>query len=366
MKNLLALLLFATILVTSCGPDDGTETPEVELTSEEASARIVTTGNLASDDVITMVESEGLDALTAFAELFADFDQFSERAEQKSWVKAKFQIISQYFVEGPTSRISEDEFVFDDIKGVYNWNPEIEDFDRVEDSEFFIVNFPSEGSETNNAELKITDLQFITITTIDEYDGYEYNDEYPTVIDATLKVDGETYISISGSASYSSEGFPEEATVELLVSPFTFSLDFDDTNDLKSSGSASLSKDGETLMAVSGSLDFGSADKEEPTFIDGIVQYRDIKLSGTIDVEGYDENAYDENGEMIEGFDGNEYIDLEVLVDDVKVGDISIEEDILYIVYLDGTKDILEELLEGVIEEIEDAFEEFEGEDDVD
>lgn len=360
MKKLFPLSLLALIFITSCGPDDSDQTPIVDLTSEEASAKIVATGQLAADDVVSMVESDGVNALLSFAELFADFDQFSARTDKKNWVKAKFDIISNYFVYGPASRIDEGEFSFDDIKGVYNWNFETEEFDRADDSGFFIVNFPSEGSTTNDGELKITDLQFVTITQTDEFGSYE--EEYPTVIDGTLKVDGETYISLSASANWSSDGFPEKASVDLLVSPFNFLLEFDDTNSQSSSVSASLSKDGVTLMGVDVNVAFESLDKEEPTDIEGFVQYSNIKLSGSIDIVGYDENAYDENGEFIEGFDGNEYIKLEVLIDDIKVGDISVEDDILYIVYLDGTKEILEEILEDVIDDIEKALEEFEDE----
>jgi hypothetical protein len=358
----LSLSLLALIFITSCGTDDTAKTPVKEMTAEEASAKIVSTGKTAADDVVTMVDSEGVTALLALADLFEDFDQFSSRAEQQSWVKAKFQTISHYFVHGPAQRVNEDDFSFDNIKGVHTWNFDLEAFERTDDSEFFVVNFPSEGSDTNNAELKITDLQFVTITTTDEWDTYE--DDYPTVIEGTLKVDGETYISLSASADWSSEGIPEKASVDLLVAPFTLLMDFDDTNALTSSGSASLKKNGTTLMAVDLDITFKTADKEEPTDIEGFVQYSNIKLSGSVDVAGYEENAYDENDDFIEGFDGNEYIDLEVLIDDVKVGDISIVNDILYIVYLDGTEEVLEELLEDVIADIEDKFEEFDSEDD--
>ncbi|MEQ9008110.1 MAG: hypothetical protein RLP12_09520, partial [Ekhidna sp.] len=202
MKKLLALLMLALVFVTGCQNDDSGD-PAV-LTAKEASAKIVSAGEDAAADIVSIVDSEGVTALTAFAELFSDFDQFSARTADKSWVKAKFEIISNYFVYGPAGRVNNDEFSFDEIKGVHTWNFDIEAFERTGDSEFFIVNFPSEGSTTNNAELKITDLQFITITTSDEWGTYE--DDYPTVIEGTLKVDGETFISLSASADWSSEG----------------------------------------------------------------------------------------------------------------------------------------------------------------
>lgn len=362
MKNVFSILLLTAIFLTSCGEDDGETDTNVDLTTEEASAAILETGELAAADLVSMTDSEGIAALNEFASLFADFDQFSGREEKQNWIKSKFKTISHYFVAGPAGRINEDEFVFDDIKGVYDWNPDIEDFDKTEESEFFIVNFPSEGSATNNAELKIIDLQFITVTETDEWGSY--TEDYPTSVDGSLKVDGETYVSVKASASWSDDGAPIKGDIDLLVSPFTFTLEFDDSEATKISGSASLSKDDQKLMAVDLGIDFKSSEKEEPSAISGFVQYSNVKVAGDIDVAGYDENAYDSNGDMIDGFDGSEYINLEVLIDDEKVGDISFEEDIPYIIYLDGTKENLEELLESVIADMEEAFEDFEeGED---
>jgi hypothetical protein len=360
MKKLLALLVLALVFVTGCKNDDSGEV--TDLTTKEASDKIVSSGQDAAADVVSMVESEGVTALIAFADLFSDFDQFTARTADRSWVKSKLEIISNYFVYGPAGRVNNDEFAFDDIKGVHSWNFELEMFEKTDDSEFFIVNFPSEGSTTNNAELKITDLQFITITETDEWGTYE--DDYPTAIEGTLKVDGETFISLSASADWSSEGFPEKASIDLMVSPFTFLLDFDDTNTLTSTASASISKSGETLVGVSVLLTFETADKEEPTDIDGHVQYGSVKLKGSVDIAGYEANEYDANDEPNPNFDANDYVDLEVLIDDVKVGDIIFIDDVAYIAYNDGTKEILEEILEEVIEDIEDAFEEFEDDED--
>lgn len=354
MKKLFVLLTLTLVFLTGCQNDDS---GPADLTSKEASEKIVSTGEEAAADIVSMVDSEGVTALTAFAELFSDFDQFTGRAADKSWVKSKLEIISNYFVYGPAGRVSNDEFVFDDIKGVHEWNFDLEEFEKTDDSEFFIVKFPSEESTTNNAELKIVDLQFVTITMTDEWGTYD--EQYPTVIEGTLKVDGETFVSLEASAEWSSEGFPEKAEVDLLVSPFTFLLDFDDTNNLTSTASASIAKDSKTLVGVSVLLTFETAEKEEPTDIEGFVQYSSVKLAGSIDIAGYEENE-STNGEPNPDFDANDYVDLEVQIDNVKVGDIIFIDDVAYIEYNDGTKEILEEILEDVIAEIEEAFEQFE------
>ncbi len=362
MKNLLSLLLLTTILITSCGEDDGTNGTSEDFTAEQAKAKMDNITSQAGDDVVAMVQSEGVDALAAFAELFQDFDQFSGRTEQKSWVKTKLDIITHRFVSGPAGRVNEDEFLFDDIKGVYDWNPELGDFEKSAASEMFIVNFPTEGSTSNNAQLKINDLQFITFTESDEFG--EYTTELPTVIDASLSVDSEVFISVDATATWSSDGFPDEVDLTLILSEFEFNVTLNDLEALKTSVASSILKNGETLIAIDVDIEFETTDKEEPVVLGGFVQYSDLKVSGDIDARNLEDDA-----------DPNDYIDLEIFSGTQKLGDVvfvleeviedgeTYEEYIPYVEYSDGTKENLEDLLEPILEDIEEALEDFEGED---
>ena len=117
----------------------------------------------------------------------------------------------QYFVNGPASKTSnEDPSPFDEIKGLYQWNPELGDLDK-EESEFFIVLFPTEGSETNDAELKISDLQFETVS--------EFEDDYPTIIEGYLKVDDVKLVELSYDVEWTTDGEPVKANVALFILP---------------------------------------------------------------------------------------------------------------------------------------------------
>ena len=359
MKKLITLLL-VSVIAAGCNSDESENPNGQDMTSAEVSARIVEIGNAASADILSMVQSEGVTALLSLVELFADFDEFSSKPDQRKWTKEKLDIITRYFITGPTARVTDDDFSFDDIKGIYEWNPNSEEFERTGESPSFIVLFPAEGSETNNAALEITDLQFVTFNEVDEWGSYQVT--LPTSFDGSLAVDEVTYITLTASANWLDDGLPESASVDLFLSPFRFNMNFDDSNAISSSLSASLTKEATTLMGVDLNVDFNSAEKVEPANIDGFVEYGGLKLSGNIDIAGIESGLYDEFGEMKDGFNLNDYIDLEVLLDDVKVGDILVEEDIIYIVYLDGEREILEQLLESIIAEIDSSMEDvFEG-----
>lgn len=353
MKKLVGIFSLFAIILTSCGEDEN-EPKAGTLTPDEASTQINVVADQMDSDIVEMVESEGVQALEDFAKLFEDVDSFeNSREEQQNWVKERISLISHAFVSGPTARVSDDDFSFDDIKGIWEWNAEKEEFEKSADAEVFTILFPTEGSSTNNAELSITKLEFVTITDADEYGEWSY--EEPSEIEAYLKVGDITYINVDVSITWNEFGVPTKASALLDIVPFSFALAFDDTQASSASASASISKSNETLMAVAGTITFASSEKEEVTFVEGFVQYANLKIAGTVDATF--EWSDDENGAID---DLNDFVDLEVLIDDEKVGDILFEDDIAYVVYADGTKENLEEILEPILQSIEDALDEFE------
>ena len=342
MLKKFAFLLTATIIFWSCSED----TEPNNQTPEEASTEIHALANQASADITTLVESEGVNGAIALLELLEDYD-FSARQSDAQGVREQIHLLAAYFVNGPSQRVGEnDPFTFDDIKGLYEWNFETETFDESP-SDFFIVLFPTEGSATNNAELKITDLELETIM---EVEG-EFVDEYqvPSFIDSYLKVDNNTVVALTLDVQWSLDGFPDKADVELFVDPFTFSLGFDQTFALSSSLVTSVQLNGENILGVDLDVKFQTEAKEEPKVLEGFIQYYNLKISGSVD------GTFDEEVDDI-----NDFVDLELLLDDIKIGDIIFEEDLAYVVYSDGSKELLEEILEDVIADIEEFFEDFE------
>ena len=349
MKKLLALVLLGLFVFTSCD-DDGEK--ETDLNSDDAKVLIDGSASDMTEDVISLVESDGVKAVADFAELLDGSDVINGRASQSGWTKEKLQLITQYFINGPSARTGTDEVTsFEDIKGSYEWNPDINDFDKAE-SDVFIVKFPTEGSEINNAELKISELEFVTI--IDEYEGFVDEYQVPSKIEGYLKVDEVTVIELSYLVDWSESGNPEKADIELFVSPFTFSLNFNDAI-TKSSLLTSIKLNGDIITEVDLDVTFEDETKEEVLLVEGSVQYRTLKIQGTIDPR-----------EVPVDGDPNEYIKLALYSDDAKVGDIvfvfedEVGDYVAYVSYADGSTENLEDLLEPTLQEIEDILSEFE------
>jgi len=353
MKKLLALAALITFLLPSCNQD---ESETGELNADDASAQINATAQQMGDDIISLVESDGANALLKLVELLDGSETIGARTSGKAWTKKRLDLIIQYFVNGPASKTSNDDPTsFEDIKGLYEWNPELGDFDKTE-SQFFIVLFPTEGSQTNNAELKISDLQFETFT--DFEDGFEDSYQVPIIIEGYLKVDEVTLVSLSFEVEWTNGGEPVKADVNLFILPFDFQLVFDDSFEASASLLASISIDGENITSIDVDVQFEDNTKEEPVYLEGSVSYRAVKIAGNIDVRDIGDDA-----------DPNDYINLELYYDGSKLGDIVFEleeiEDgyqdyVAYVIYEDGTSENLEEVLEPVFEEIEEIFEDFE------
>lgn len=353
MKKLFAASILGLFVLTGCQNDDE---QTVDLTPEEASAAINATADKMGDDIIALVESDGAHALLDFANLVEGSAVIGGRKSQKAWTKERLDLIIQYFVNGPAARTNNTEPTsFDEIKGLYEWNPETQDFDK-EASEYFIVKFPTEGSETNNAELKISQLEFVTITE----DHGEFVDQYelPTVIVGYVKVDDVTLIELDFAANWSSTGNPEEAEVSFFIKPFTFVLDFKNTFANKTSLLTSISIDDEVIVGIDVEVTFESDAKENPLEFEGYVQYRDLKIVGNVDLS-----------EITDDSDPNDYINLDLYSGNSKLGNIIFELEevapgfndyVPYVKYADGSTENLEEIMEPVLAEIEELFVEFE------
>lgn len=351
------LLIVLGLALYSCDDDKKEEVA----TPEEAKASMNQMAVSMEDDLVQMVNNDGVNALTELLDLVTETDSgpFSGRvkpeAKSSEIIAQRIKRLKNIFIPA-SARVNENVlFVFEDALGVYDYNFEIQDFELVEQGGDKVqVNFPTAESTTNNATLNLTDYADLLI--IDEYDGWE--SYYPTVLQADLSVDNETLVVLDLSANYSADGLPEKAEVSLTLLPFEFSMKFSDDVSTKSSVSYSMSKSGEKIMGSSLTVVYTSSDKEMLESLQGEVYYRSIALKGKLDVSKLDEEA--------EFYDINDFIDLALYDGSTKIGDIVFEDDewetIAYIEYADGSKELLEDLLAPVIEELEDFIMELEGE----
>ncbi len=367
-KNVVTMLLLS-ILAASCEDD----TPEV-LTPAEAKLEISTLNNSMSGDIMQMTSSQGYEALLNLFDITNDVDPFGGRmytdvSRSKRVFKSAAKRLKSIFIPNKSVtalKLDEhDGFHFEDNWGIYVYDPTVDEFEKLPDVvEMIIIRFPTEGSETNNAELRITDYEEILI--VEEDDGFV--DEYftPTLLKADLSVNDELLIDLSIELEYNEGGDPVAGDASLFIKPYTFTINFDDTQNTVSTLSASIDREDTRIVAIDVTVNFQTALKEEVTTLSGAVSYLNIALEGSIDVAGMEE-ALDAN----EDADPNEFINLILTSNGRKIGDIVLIEEVIdeqtgeedyvpYVQYSDGSQERLEDALETVVAELEEFFDELE------
>ena len=350
MKTKFYLSILITLIFLSCS-DETTD----GLTSENASDEMSALAGEMNDDVVAMVQSEGLKGLVDFVDLLANSSEFGRISpytpvENRSVVQQQVGVISHYFTTGLDVLDQPNDDDLTDFTGIYEWNFDLEDFEWKSDADILVLRFPTEGSTVNNAEFKLTEFEIQII------DG----EEWPTSIKAELHVDETQYVNLDFTVNYSSIGDIETADIFLDVLPFSLDIRFDDTQSSSSSLAVSLLRDGVNIIGIDVTVDFSSEYKLEPVAVSGEVSYRNLKIVGSFSDPMMDES---EDGNP------NDYFDLALFINEEKIGDIifvleEIEEDgftydeyVAYVEYSDGSKENLEEILSEVISEIEDAVE---------
>lgn len=356
-------VLFAAVLV-SCDEDtpmdDGGVEEPAELTAEAAKASIEAMSTDMEADLVEMVESDGVDALTELLDLVSEGDLFSGRVDpnmaSKEIIASRLKGFKNAFIPVSTDLMEDDGFVLADNYGVYEYNAALDDFEQVsEGGNNMTINFPTEGSATNNASLILSVYEEISIETIE--DGYTYVESYPSSLEASLSIDDVELVSLDLKASYSADGFPLSANIALELTPFIYTVAFEDSETLSSSGSINVTKDGGKIIGTSVAVEFLSAEKEEPSTITGEVYYLTTSIRGNIDL-----SSIDSEDDVV---DLNDLINIELYSGESKIGDIVVEETedelLVDVQYADGTTESLEDLLSPVLDELEDFICELEG-----
>jgi hypothetical protein len=304
-------------------------------------------------DLQDFSSTDGLEAIQTFFDLTSIDDPFGARvATDRKGLRKFFQDKGERFksVFAPVStkgRVAQDGgFDFEANKGVYEWNAVSEVFELTAQATTIKIKFPTEGSETNNAELNIT--AYSEVEVYDE-DAAEYY-YTPVELKATIKVDNETVSAIDLAMEYDDNGFPLLANISFSATPYTATLTFDDSNTTTSTIGATLLNGNETLLATSVSVKYEDESKSEESLklVTGFVQVNSLKLQGEIDFAAGDQAEVDLN----------EIFKLTLYSNGDKVGKVVFEEIneelVPYLQYTDGSKEKLEDVLAPVIEEIEE------------
>ena len=248
--------LTMTFVLSSCGDDDGGGTGPLDVNDAQVSL-----DNMASDmsgDVVNLVQSDGVEALDALFDLLELNDPFNGRmetmdsTERRQWMKKRAMLFKTIFIPSKAinfNRVKESNFDFEGNVGVYNWNDDIDEFEKSEEqTEIIVINFPEEGSETNNVQLRI--LSFEEELIIVEEDGFFDEDYYVTNLEADLSVDGVEQVSVEFSIEWNEVGDPIAGSGNLFVNPYTFTLNFNDTQATTSTLTASITRDDVKIMSA--------------------------------------------------------------------------------------------------------------------
>jgi hypothetical protein len=364
MQKLLSITALAVILsLSACDKDE--EKNSSEFSKVDAQSKITAFNASATQDLQDLATADGLEAIVDLTSLIDSDDPFGGRlSTDKKRLKKFFRkkghsfrtiIAKKYAKNGRTN--GEEPFDFNNNTGLFTWNPEIGEFEKTGESDIIKIQFPTEGSASNNAELQITAYEE-TLILDEDFETYQ-----PTVLRAALLVNNTEAASLDLNIEWDAQGFPLTADFNATVAPFTATLSFDVTGDDKNTLSASLLRDQRTLFSTSVTVLYSSVAKTESDLktISGFVQLLDLKLEGNIDMEGMDND--------VEHVDLNKYIKLELKSENKKVGDIifvmetidGVEESLPYLEYADGTKEKLEDVLKPVTDELEQLEEDLNG-----
>jgi hypothetical protein len=320
---------------------------EPSLSADEAKTAITEIAGNFETDIIDMMESEGMSSMTSLFDYTFASSEFGDLSFRKEEHKLRIVEFARIFAVSPAARVGT-ETPSDFPTGIYSWNTEEQDFVFVEEASVLILQFPTEGSETNNAVFTLSQLAF------------DIN-ELPTAIEASITVDSELIVSVDLSANWSVDGLPELVNLTLFIKPFTLSLTIDDTGAKTSKLAASLTNGGTLLAAIDLKVTYNNTAKEFPNTISGYVQYRTLKVDGSLDLAG---------ALMSNSGNPNEFINLIVYVDEVKVGKIIFVEEayddgeysgydyVPYIKYNDGSMEPLADLFGNALADMETRLEE--------
>ncbi|MEM9339584.1 MAG: hypothetical protein AAGA66_12695 [Bacteroidota bacterium] len=351
------LFLPFLLLSIACETDETTSS----LTSSEASRQLDRIADELSSDIVSFAQSEGLEAMTSFIDLLNTSTTLGRLGYQRkdgiALAKQQVALINQYFVLG-IANLLEGGDDFWDNKGIYEWRFDSNEFELIRTSDTLAIAFPLEESNINNAEFRISEITFKTID----------SEEYPTLIKATMTINDPEEapfkaINLDFSSEFEMDDSLDKVTIALDVLPFSLTLALNDSQSSTSSLFSQLLLNGENIKTIDASITFDSAEKLEPALISGMVSYRSLQLIGSVD---------DEQLRNSEDGDPNDYIDLDVYIQESKAGHVFflledvVEDGILYtdyiayIQYEDGETEKLEDIMEPVLNELDELAEELE------
>lgn len=363
MKTLKKLVLFGLIasvgFFTACEDDK-----DEKLSYEEGKEALQEMDSQMASDFEEMSETEGMSAFATLQNMDAPFEDQKSTKENHVITNIKNYALP---IDKNIKSKAETSFNFGDNVGTYTWNNTEGYWEVTPDdpSDKIIINFPADSTNMDENDATLTIYNYEEQEFIDgDYVYYQ-----PTVIEADIVIDGTEYVNLTLNAEWDENGEPVEVNISTFLNPFTFTGDVATTSTSGSMGFA-IDYDDTQIFSTGIDVDFTDDTKEEPTIIDGFIQYREISTEANINVENIEQIVEDfESGnsdyETMEDFlDAiNDEIDAKVFKDGKKLADIEIGgideetgEPIIILVFNDGTEENAEQYFDNLATKLEEFF----------
>ncbi len=265
---------------------------------------------------------------------------------------------------------------FNEEKGVYQWNADTEEFDKIGDSDDIIYNVAYNGK---NAVFTVTD--FTTILAGDD------PEEVPTLAKANLKIDGQTVFSQDFSASFqNNQLIPSTINNTTRIGGFSFVTTYNNSNNTAVDQSFEFKIDSDVIMSYNYKAN-GSFNNEDGN-IEDIVDNVDATfnfLDAALTIKAKDDNfnsdselTVDEEVALLNNNveamlsidnkliaesefykDQDTYTDYTYNPDTDEFEEKEVTEDIVNarFVFEDGTSNDFDTYIEGSFTELEEKFE---------
>lgn len=349
---LLTVLLIVSTTFQSCEKKDD------ETTSEEAKALIAS----ADQDLTALVTSLKEGEAVALIEKFTSFakKKIAKNKATEDWMDDMLDKLDEVidFNQLDDELENEGRFYFNHYLGMYTWNHVSNTWEKTV-SDHIQFEFPSEEN------LIINDVVF----SIDSYTDAQGTIDgetiwVPTSLHANVKQNGAKLIGFDvNEISFDSNlfYFYKKVDVSLFVSPVTANYLFDNKTPTNfysaydvSDGvhSFGMSADLNTLVVLS--EDFDEQDLKD---VSGVFHINNLDFVYDINLEhiaDYDENSDPTDAQI------NADINVNVFVEDVKIGELLFENEEVYLVYNDGTREKFEDAFSGIIGDIDDFMNDYE------
>lgn len=336
-------LLSAALILTSCGDDE-----PGKASKEDVKAALQSANDQVSADLNSFTTSSGYGAMNQLSGLTDQSNPFGRKSARKREQAIENLKAGVYAIRGilnhaaRQARVSSDEpFDFESSTGVYEWNSQEEIFVRTDDSDIIEINFPTEGSETNDATFKMTAYEEVATPNGDE--AYS-----PTLIMASIEIAGTKELELNAEVQYGDEDQPVKGDIYYFVNPFALEVSFDDTKSKSTSFSETLSKSGNVLIGFGASVTFNDASKDEAAIssANGYMQLLDVKFVMSAKMSQTAEDI-------------NDIVRITIKVKNKEGGKIVLEQDattgefIPYIKYTDGSTELLSDVLQDLSLELD-------------